>query len=122
MKGMKRQQGMTAISLALVLGLIALLTMVVLKLLPVYIENFNVKTSLNSLADGGSIETPLELRNKLKARFDINNVSSVDNKAISILREGDDYIIDVKYEVRRPFLFNVDFVLSFNDSVTVRAR
>lgn len=124
MKLKKEQQGLTMVSWLLVLGMIGFFTMIVLRLLPVYLENFSVTSSLASLKEAkgpGEVVTTGELRGSLFRRLDINGVESVEKGNVTIVREGNIYVVTVKYEVRRPFLYNIDFVVNFNDDVSVPA-
>ncbi|WP_303904961.1 DUF4845 domain-containing protein [Thiohalomonas denitrificans] len=116
-----RQQGITLISWIVILGVIAFLTMMVLKLFPIYIEHMAVNSSLESLASEGEPMGPTEIRSKLVKRFNINDVKSVNRKNITIERGKGVYQVGIVYEVRTPFISNIDFVVSFDDHAEVRA-
>ncbi len=117
----RRQSGMTLITLALLLVVIAFLALILIKLLPVYLENFSVSTSLSSLEkeSGGDISS---LKEKLFRRFDINDVKRVERKHVKMVNQGAMTSVTVKYEVRVPMLFNVDAVVMFDQSAKVINR
>ncbi|WP_092995850.1 DUF4845 domain-containing protein [Thiohalomonas denitrificans] len=121
MKQHTREQGITLISWIVILGVIAFLTMMVLKLFPVYIEHMAVTSSLESLAKEKEPMGPSEIRSKLTKRLNINDVESVKRTDIEIERGRGVYKVGIAYEVRTPFISNIDFVVSFDDRVEVRA-
>lgn len=121
MNRVRRQRGMTLISWVVVLGVIAFLTMIVLRLFPVYMEHMAVVSSLESLEKELEPMGPSEIKDKLSKRLQINDVENVSSKNIKIERGRGIYRVGVAYEVRTPFLSNVDFIVSFDDQVEVRA-
>lgn len=114
-----RQSGITAIGLVIVLALIAFFTLLVLRLAPPYMEYFSVASSLKSLQQEAGIgsKSPHEIRVLLRKRLDINDVSHVTDKDITITHSGGMVHVKVAYEVRVPMLANVDAVVSFHDAV-----
>lgn len=116
-----RQQGVTLISWIVILGVIAFLTTIVLRLFPVYIEHMAVTSSLESLAGEKEPMGASEIRTKLMKRFEINDVENVTRKDIKIESARGVYQVNIAYEVRTPFISNIDFVVSFDDHAEVRA-
>ncbi|MEO5573410.1 MAG: DUF4845 domain-containing protein, partial [Gammaproteobacteria bacterium] len=74
MKNINRQSGITTISLVIVLLLIAFFTLIILKVGPMYLENFSVVTSMESLKKEPEIasRTGEEILQLLMKRLDIN--------------------------------------------------
>lgn len=126
MNTLKRQRGMTAIGVIIVLGLIAFFTLLVLRLAPPYLENFNVASSLKSLQQETGIKdkTAAEIRSLLQRRFDINDVENVkrDHVTIEKNRKSGLLTVAVTYEVRVHILANIDAVIAFSDSIELAAR
>lgn len=121
MTNFNEQSGKAIIAWIVVL---AVTTLIALRLLPIYIEAAGVRSSLKGLEtateDGGvSVRA---IRAGLQKRFDINNIDSVQPEDISIVRERGVFVINIDYEVRVPFVANVDFIVSFENSVEVPAR
>ena len=123
---MKKQQGMTAVDILMVLALIAFFTLLALRLVPPYLENFNVTSSLKSLQTEVGIKdkSPGEIRNLLQRRLDINDVANVKRENVTIAKDAKSGLlkIAVDYEVRVPIMLNVDAVVVFSDSVEVATR
>lgn len=123
MKYAKQQQGLTLISWMFVLALLAVVFMFLVNVIPVYLENFSVRSTLASLdKDGSSYGSPGEIHNALIRRFSINDVTSVTREDLDITRGSGGYDVNVSYEVRKGFMFNIDLVLSFDHHVEVPAR
>lgn len=120
MRGLQRQRGMTAISMMVVVAIGTFLVLIALRLFPVYIEHFKVASHLKTLAEesGAARMSDGEIRQTLKKRFDIDDVTNVTRDDIFIERSKDGRtIVAIEYEVRTPALGNVDMVVSFIDEV-----
>jgi len=111
---LKLQRGMTGIGWMLVISIGAFFAYTLILLFPIYLDNFSVKSIINGLADGDeSFSSASKLRRILKIRLDVNSVTSVRYDDITISREADKFLLDIDYEVREPFLGNIDLVFTF---------
>lgn len=124
MKLRKQQQGITLFGVAFTLILIGFVTFTVLKLFPVYMQNFSVRSSLENMEGEKSREYlgAVAVRDGVIKRLGINNVTQVDKENISITRDGQVYNIDVDYEVRIPYFSNISLVLTFKNHAEVSAQ
>jgi len=120
----KQQQGMTFIGWLIVLGLIAFFAILVLRLVPNYLEYFKVESTLESLENEPGIteKSPAEIRTLISRRFDVNDVEHVTAKDVKVTRDSGRTIISIKYEVRVPIMGNVDAVTKFDKSVEIVRR
>jgi len=117
-----RQQGLTAISVVLILAMIGFFAMIAIRLFPIYVEHFSVVSHLESLAEETGItkKTNGEILSTLNKRFSIDDVKNVTDENIFIERNKDgSMLIAIEYEVRTPALGNIDMVVSFVDEVTL---
>lgn len=120
-----RQHGVTAIGWIIILGLIAFFTLLTLKIVPIYIENFEVKSVLKSLKqEPGITRKPVrEIRNLIEKRFDINNIRTISaTKNVDIQQQGGVSIITVKYNVQQNIAGNLDVLIRFNNSIKIVAN
>jgi uncharacterized protein YlxP (DUF503 family) len=124
MKSIKNQRGMTPIGWILVFALIAFFVLLALKLVPVYISGFKVTSILESLKENQEIATmsPRQIMTSLNKRFDIDMVTGIEPDDIYIEKAGGVMTITVDYEIRKNFIGNIDFLITFNKSVEVPAR
>ena len=122
MKIIKKQQGVTMITIALGLVLLAFFVLIAVTVWPVYMENFNVNSHLDRLQNDSKVKsmTKIEIVKTLEKRFGIDDVKSVGREDITDTGEpGSGYEIEVDYEVRKEFMGNVDLVIYFNRKVTL---
>ena len=119
-----RQQGMTFIGLVIVLGLIAFFVLAALKLVPLYLENFKITSSLQSLKtdQGLASKSAPEILTLLNRRLDVNDVTRLTPKDIEIKVGSGKAVVRISYEARESFIGNVDIVAKFDNSVELTGR
>ena len=71
MRSMKRQQGVTGLGWLIILSLIAFFVFIGLKIMPIYLENFNVKSSLASMEKTNGLfrQTKIQIRKLLQRKY-----------------------------------------------------
>lgn len=115
-----RQKGMTYLGMVMLLVFIAFLAIVLIKVLPLYLEHFKVQSSLNSLAQDSKDEaaaiSPFEIEKLLLNRLNINDVTHVSKENIKITNEGSRTVVTVDYEARVALFYNLDLVARFPDN------
>lgn len=115
---MKKQSqlGMSSLSLLLVLIAVAFVLMAAFKLGPLYLDNYFVKSSVESLQDEKITEmSDVQIRKVLYSRFIVNGVRDIDVKEAVIDRSSKGVVVDLSYEKRVNFIGNVDVVVVFNN-------
>nr|WP_282571228.1 DUF4845 domain-containing protein [Methylonatrum kenyense] len=92
-----------------------------MRLVPVYMESFEIGGIVSGLNDDTSLHgaTHAQLRQALNRRFDVNNIRSIDRDDIQFERERDGTRVIVEYEARVPLVGNLDGVASFRKEVLV---
>lgn len=121
MKAPIQQQGMSAyqILLLVILGLFIAFTGI--KLVPVYNEYMNVVSSMKRVQEGNIDDpgSPRSLQRELFRHLRINSADNVEHENVQITPEGDGYLMRVSYEVREPWIGNVDLMISFEHEVQI---
>ncbi len=119
-----QQRGMTGIGWLFVIAFIVLIMMMAIKLIPVYIEQFNVSSVLSSLKSEPGIATMSggEVTGTIMKRLDINMVKGVARDNIYISQEGNNRIIEIEYQIQRKLLGNVDVLIHFNNRIEVATQ
>lgn len=123
MKGLRKQQGVTGITMVIIIVIAGFAALIALRLVPVYIEHFKVKSHLAQLSkeDGVKDMSNQEILSTLRKRFDIDDVSHVTDDNIFIERPNSKTtVIAIEYEVRTPLFGNVAMVVDFADEVQAR--
>jgi hypothetical protein len=115
MRSIRPQQGLTPVATLGILILVAFAIFLLFKMVPVYLEYFSVASSVNSLKDVPDLsrKNKDEVRELLKRRLEINDVTRVKPENIKVTRSGSETTIDVHYEVRIPLLGNIDLIFTF---------
>lgn len=119
-----RQGGMTGTGWLVVLALIGFFSMLIIKLAPVYMEHYSVKTVLESLKEEPMItqKSVAEIRKMIQRRLKVNGVYEMNNDAIKIKKEGGVTNVDITYQVTKHMAGNVDVLVSFSDSIILVAN
>ncbi len=115
------QKGMTAIGWLLVMAIIAFVTLITLRTLPLYLEFAKVASTLESLKEEPGIgrRSKSEIVKIVKKRFDVNDVEHVDPKLIKVSNDGRVMKVGINYERREHLVGNVDIVTTFDKEIEV---
>ena len=118
MKTARIQAGLSLPSLLVVIVAAVFAVYTAFLLIPVYLDYFKVRSSVDSLAEAGTMGTSPpsaeRLQSLLARRFQINQVTYVEPEDVNIYDEGGRWIIEVAYEVRKHWIGNVDLVIKFD--------
>lgn len=118
-----RQRGMTFIGWMVLLGMIGFMVMTGLKLMPAYMEFFKVRSTMDSVASEINNETnTAQIRQLIGARFQVNDVRTINNYDIVINRDRGVLTLAINYEYRTPMFANVDAVVMFEKTVEAGTR
>ena len=118
---LKTQQGLTFISIALILGLIGYFTLLILKIVPIYMDHNKVASAMKELRNSPEIRSMSEpqIRESLSKRFNINYVYDVKQEDIEIIKHGDYLKVAIEYEVAKKIAFNLSVLAEFNDVIEI---
>ena len=118
-----KQKGLTAISIMALLVVIAFVTIIILKIAPIYFDSFKVGDVVSGMkAERGlGDKTNNEIITMIMRRLDVNMVTDVTKDDIYIEKSKNDVLIDVEYEVRKNLFGNLDVMVSFKKSVEAPA-
>src|SRR3546814_12149597 len=109
---MNRQRGVTFIGFVMLLAIVGFFAYAAMRLVPIYTEYYAVVSAMKAVAaeNGAAEMQPGDIRNMLLKRFDVSYVSSVRPNDIRISRDRNPSIT-IAYEVRKPFISNLDIVV-----------
>lgn len=117
-----RQSGITLIGFLLLLIVLGFFAYMGMKLVPSYIEFFGVKKAMTQLASDGSSGDINDIRRKLafKMNFQYVDDSTIQPKDITLDRRDNASVLTISYEKRVHFIYNIDFLLHFENAVPMR--
>jgi type II secretory pathway pseudopilin PulG len=115
-----RQSGITLIGFVIVLLVLGFFAFMGMKLVPAYIEFFGVKKAMNQIATSGAATQDLDgIRRDLifKMGFQYVDDATIQPKDITMDRANNGAVLHVEYDKQIPFIYNIDFLLHFENSV-----
>ena len=115
------QRGLTLMSFVMIMIVAAGIAIIAMNLVPVYSEANSVKTAMEHLAEepGASNMDQGALQKALQKRFDIDYIEDVKAKEGVLVRDKTGSTFVLNYEVRKPLVYNIDFVAKFENSVVL---
>lgn len=119
------QSGMTGIGWLVVLGLIVFFALMAIRIGPIYMQAYEVKSSLKALKNEPFItkKTKAEVVDLLNRQFDVNGIDDVDPRtALSYQSSGGVMNLGLTYQVRRHLMGNLDVVASFDFKTEIVAH
>ena len=119
---MRKQQGLTLIGFGLVLVLVVFFAYVGMRLVPVYLEYHALVGAMKRLQEDPSAGklSPSAIRERIMRSLYVSYAdNNVERNHIQVKRQ-DGVQVRVAYEVRRPMVGNVDVIVSFDRTVTLR--
>ncbi|MDO8349779.1 MAG: DUF4845 domain-containing protein [Gallionella sp.] len=98
--------------------ILVLLSVLGLKLLPVYMQNGEIKQLFTTIVHDPEMQKASlrDIRNSYSRRASIDNITAIEPEDIDIDREGDKMILSASYAVKIPLAGNMSLYLDFNPS------
>lgn len=98
--------------------ILVLLSVLGLKLLPVYMQNGEIKQLFTTIAHDPEMQKASlrDIRNSYSRRASIDNITAIDAEDIDIDRDGDKPVLSASYAVKIPLAGNMSLYLDFNPS------
>ncbi|MES9811489.1 MAG: DUF4845 domain-containing protein [Candidatus Thiodiazotropha sp.] len=124
MQSLQKQKGLTFISWLVILVVAGFLVYVGIKITPVYIDHYAVKAALASVKNEplSARKSKREIRNMILKRLDINSIRHINKDHINIKRSGNTTTINVTYEERRPIVYNISLLMTFDETAELTAN
>ena len=111
---MRKQRGMSLIQLIVTLGVLGFLGIMAAKLMPAYIEYFQVKKLFSSMEQGGDLKgTVRDIRRGYDTRNAIEDVKSVRGEDLEVTKEGGETVITASWSVKVPMVYNISACIDF---------
>ena len=113
----KTQGGMTFIGIVIMFLLVGFLLLAVLRIWPLYYENFAVQKSLESFVDeykDNKSLTLVKLKAALQTRLDVQDVKSIKVDDIEFKKSRNGYTVDASYDAVANYMGNLNFMIEFD--------
>jgi hypothetical protein len=124
MQSLQKQKGLTFISWLVIIVVAAFLLYVGMKILPVYIDHYAIKSVLQSVKQDPltARKSKRDILKMITKRLDINSIRHVNRDHINIKRSGKNTTINITYEERRPIIYNLSVVMAFKEEIELIAN
>ena len=122
----KAQQGTSYLAILFGVVIFAIAAKAVLAVWPAYWDDRVINNQITELMQQSSADiTPQKFMTQMDQRLEMNNIRDLHFKEIAEVFNESGLIVKKKYEVRKPFLLNIDLVLTFEksfDKTSVQAK
>ena len=114
-----RQHGMTVIGMLLLLIVIAFVALIAMKVVPMYIQYFSIKSTIESVRKEPQLAqmTPQDIQNAIQKRFDIGYVENITARDLKIRNDRNGRVLDLVYQDERTLFYGLSIVLKVNEAV-----
>lgn len=123
----QKQRGMTFAGWAFTIGAVCFIALIVMKLVPCYIEYYQVKGIVDRLSQVPLItkKTPNRIRILIQRRLNLENVNTLNTRNkddVKISNRGGVLKIDIEWDVTTPLIGNLDAVAHFKVGTKIIAQ
>jgi len=118
----RRQTGTTTLAYIMLLALIGIFAFAALRLTPVYLNYMKVIGVVDGVVEefDGQNPTRAVIRNSVSRRFNVESVSVIDWRNITITAVSGGFEVAAIYDHPAPFIGNISFLVHFDKTVIVR--
>jgi hypothetical protein len=116
-----KQRGMTLIGFVIGLIVFCFFAYMGMVLGPAYSEYFGVKKAMNFVSANTTKDTSDvgTISRMLDKQFNVGYVDNVTGKDVKLIRDKGGNSIVMEYEVRKGFVYNIDFMVKFKYQVAL---
>ncbi len=117
---MRKQKGATFLTVVAGAGVVIFAFITGVKIAPLYMEFYAVRSLVDRVAQESSSKSSLQqIRRKVDDYMNVNglnSLSSSDFKVEPVEGKNNTKALEIYYEVRKPWVANIDFLLTFEYS------
>lgn len=122
MRTPQRQRGLGWFGMLFVFGTLAFVVICVIKVGPLYLNQFTVAKAVKGVAEDPEMANAdaLVIRDRLRARWDVDYIDQVDYKDIKIKRTDRGRLLSYDYEARVNLFYNITIAIQFKGDEPMR--
>ncbi|MFW1810702.1 DUF4845 domain-containing protein [Acinetobacter ursingii] len=118
----KSQQGASYLAILFGVILFALAVKAAVAIWPAYWDDRVIDNQIEELIQNSASDiTPAKFDMQMDQRLDMNNIRDLRFKDIAKVTTNNGLNVSKKYEIRKPFLLNIDLVLTFEKNFDQRS-
>jgi hypothetical protein len=116
-----KQRGMTVIGMLLLLIVIAFAALIAMKVVPMYIEYYTIKSTIESIRKEPQLAqmSPTDIHNAIQRRFDIGYVERLKARDLKIRNDAESRgrVLELVYEDERELFYGLYILLKVDETV-----
>ncbi len=111
----KQQQGMALTGWLIIILFLGFFLTVFLKLLPIYMEDYEIKAAFDKVAHNAEIkdQIPEQIRDSFSKYLMVNSITAISADKLIIQEKNNKRTISLNYEIRKNLIANIDLVVFF---------
>lgn len=109
----RQQLGMSYMGVLLFVAIFGGITKIAAVVAGPYYDNYTINKTIDSLFRDGRANSVEEFKRGLSDRFTVNNIRDKTPEDFKYTFEDKKLVVEVEYEVRKPFIGNLDVVMHF---------
>jgi cell division protein FtsL len=121
-----QQSGMTVIGMLLLLIVIAFVALIAMKVVPMYIELYTVKSTIESIRNEPQLAqmSVQDIHNSIQKRFDIGYVERVKARDLKIKNDpsGRGRVLELTYDDERELFYGLSVLLKVNETIPLTPK
>ena len=123
-KPLKNQQGLTMISMVIVIVFLLFQGVIAMNVIPVYMTDMSIGSIVEELpndikANDASIK---ELKVLIAKRLRLNNIYIIKPDDIKVTKGRGENIVSIEYEPRGKLIGNLEYIISFKHEARITKR
>lgn len=123
-KPVKNQQGLTMISLVVIIVFLLFQAVIAMNVIPVYMTDSSIKSIMKELPNDAAARnsTTNELKTLVAKRLSINSIYTVKSDHIKVKKGRGENIVTIEYEPRGKLVGNLEYIVSFKHEARIPSR
>lgn len=114
MRTLHHQRGLSFISLMVIFTVVGAVTVVVMRLVPLYMDDNSIQSAMRSVAQEVPATASVnEVRKRIGKILDVNGVSIVKAADFGLTKDAEGSTVFIEYQARAPLVANVSLVIDF---------
>ena len=115
-----QQRGISFIGFIIVLAVGGFFLFLGMKIGPTYLEYYTIRGAVNQVAAEAQSPDIGAIRKAMDRQMTIDYAASYKAEFVRVVREGNQLNLVLKYEIRKPLIYNIDFVAKFEHTAPLR--
>lgn len=115
----QHQRGISFIGFIVILAVVGFFLFLGMRIGPTYMEYLTIRNAVDKVARDASSPEPGAIREAVRKQMQIDYSANFRPEFVTVRRETTGATLVLNYEIRKPLLYNLDFVARFEHSAPI---